>query len=80
MLSGFLLDFMKVDVFKGKDAARLHEMLCSWRQATAMLKAGEITQGECDCWRYRYPEFDNTQHLAKVPSQELSGMLVDELK
>ncbi len=67
---------MKVDLRKNKDAARLYEMLCSWRQAAAILKVGEITQEEYDCWRYRYPKSDNTQRWAKVPSQELSDMLV----
>ena len=33
-----------------------------------------------DRWRYRYPEFDNTQRWVKVPSQELSDMLVEALK
>ena len=65
---------------KNKDAAQLHEMLCAWRQAAAMLKAGEITQDEYDRWRYRYPEFDTTQRWAKVPSQALSDMLVEALK
>ena len=45
-----------------------------------MLKAGEITQDEYDRWRYRYPEFDTTQHWAKVPSQALSDMLVEAFK
>ena len=71
---------LKVDVRKNKDAAQLHEMLCAWRQAAAMLKAGEITQAEYDRWRYRYPEFDTTQRWAKVPSQALSDMLVEALK
>lgn len=72
---------LKVDVRKNKDAARLHEMLCAWHQAAAMLKAGEITQEEYDRWRYRYPEFDTTGHWHKVaPSQTLSDMLVDEFK
>ena len=70
---------LKVDVRKNKDAAQLHEMLCAWRQAAAMLKAGEITQDEYDRWRYRYPEFDTTQRWAKVPSQALSDMLVEAL-
>lgn len=61
-----------------KDAAQLHEMLCAWRQAVAMLRAGEITQEEYDRWRYRYPEFD--QRWAKVPSQALNDMLVEALK
>ncbi len=70
---------LKVDVRKNKDAARLHEMLCAWRQASAMLKAGEITQEEYDRWRYRYPEFDTTMRWAKVPSQALSDMLLEGL-
>lgn len=71
---------LKVDVSKSKDAARLHEMLCTWNQTAAKLKAGEITQEEYDRWRYRYPEFDTTQRWAKVPSQALSDMLVDSLR
>lgn len=72
---------LKVDVRKNKDAAHLHEMLCAWRQAAAMLKAGEITQEEYDRWRYHYPEFDTTGQWHKVvPSQGLSDMLVEELK
>lgn len=69
---------LRVDVSEGKDAARLHEMLCSWRQVAAMLKAGEITQDEYDRWRYRYPEYDTSEHWHKVvPSQALSDMLVE---
>ena len=30
---------LKVNVRKSKDAAQLHEMLCAWRQAAAMLEA-----------------------------------------
>lgn len=70
---------LKVDVRKNKDAAELHKMLCSWRQAAAMLKTGEISQEEYDRWRYRYPEFDTTQRWAKVPSQALSDMLLEGL-
>ena len=31
---------------------------------------------EYDRWRYRYPEFDTTQHWVKVPSQKLSDLLM----
>ena len=62
---------LRVNVRKNKDAAQLHEMLCAWRQAAAMLKSGEITQEEYDRWRYRSPEFDTTQRWVKVPSQGL---------
>ena len=46
-----------------------------------MLKAGEITQEEYDRWRYHYPEFDTSGQWHKItPSQELSDMLVSDLK
>ena len=62
---------LKVDVRKSKDAARLHEMLCSWQQAAAMLEAGEISKEDYDKWRYHYPEFDNSQTYVKIPPQDL---------
>ena len=62
---------LKVDVRKNKDAARLHEMLCSWQQAAAMLEAGEISKEDYDKWRYHYPEFDKSQNYVKVPPQDL---------
>lgn len=71
---------LKVNVRKNKDAAELHQMLCSWRKAAAMLAADEISQEDYDNWRYHYPEFDATQKRVKVPSQGLSDMLIDELK
>lgn len=71
---------LRVNMRHSKDAARLHEMLCSWRQAAAMLKAGEISQEDYDRWRYRYPEFSNTPGRVKPISQGLSDMLVDALK
>lgn len=70
---------LKVDVRKSSDAAELHQMLCAWRQAAAMLEAGEITQEQYDNWRYHYPKFDAPQKRAKVMSQGLSDMLVDAL-
>ena len=71
---------LKVDVRKSKDAARLHEMLCSWQQAAAMLEAGEISKEDYDKWRYHYPEFDRTQKKTKTLSQELSNIMVEALK
>lgn len=68
---------LTVDVRKNKDAARLHEMLCAWQGVTTQLKAGEITQEEYDCWRYRYPEFDTSCIRAKVPSQQISDWLTE---
>lgn len=66
---------LRINVRQGKDATRLHEMLCSWRQAATMLKAGEISQEDYDRWRYRYPEFNTSQRWVKVPPKELSDMI-----
>jgi len=71
---------LRVNARHSKDAARLHEMLCSWHQAAVMLKAGEISQEDYDRWRYRYPEFSNTLGRGKPISQGLSDMLVEGLK
>jgi len=62
---------LKVDVRKSKDAARLHEMLCTWREQSAKLEACEISQEEYDRWRYHYPEYDSSQICAKVPPEDL---------
>ena len=71
---------LRVNIRHGKDAARLHEMFCSWCQAAAMLKAGEITKEDYDRWRYRYPEFSNTPGRVKPISQGLSDMLTAEFR
>lgn len=69
---------LRVDPSKSKDAAELHKMLCTWRQAAAMLQAGEISREDYDRWRYYYPEFDNTQTWVKVPSKEFSDALIKQ--
>ena len=71
---------LQVDFRKNKDAARLHEMLWAWREQAAKLEAGEISQEDYNRWRYHYPEFDTSQNQDKIMSQELSDMLLDDLK
>ena len=72
---------LRVNFRKGRDADQLHLMLAAWGKVAAKLKAGEITQEEYDRWRYRYPEFDTSGQWHKItPSQELSDMLVSDLK
>ena len=44
------------------------------------LENGECTKEEYDDWRYKYPELDTHQIWAKVPSQEISDMLLAGLK
>ena len=53
---------LKVDVRKSKDAARLHEMLWTWREQAANLEAGEISQ----------EEYDSSQIRAKVPPERMA--------
>lgn len=71
---------LRVDAFKGSEAAELLEMLSAWAEQAKKLKSGEITQDEYDEWRYYYPKHDNTQRWEKVPSQELSDTLVEVFK
>lgn len=56
------------------------EMIAAWAKQAAKCKAGEISKEDYDKWRYRFPEFDNTQIWAKVSSKQLSDVLVDAFK
>jgi len=69
-----------VNPYKGKDAARLNEMLVAWAQQAKKLRRGEISPEEYDRWRHYYPEYDATQRWAKVPPKELSDAMVDAFK
>jgi len=71
---------LQVDVFKGRKAAELDKLLIAWREQAAKLEAGEITQDDYDRWRHFYPQHDTTQIWSDVPSQELSDVLVGDLK
>ena len=71
---------LTVDVRKNKDAARLHEMLCSWREQAAKFEAGEITKEDYDKWRYHYPRHDNAEMTVSPISQALSDTLLNDLK
>ena len=71
---------LTVDVRQNKDAARLHEMLCSWREQAAKLEAGDISKEDYDKWRYHYPELDTSTIRAKVPSDALMDHLLSEIE
>ena len=72
---------LRVNFRQGRDAEQLSQMLEAWQEQAAKLAAGEISREEYDRWRYHYPELDTSGQWHKVtPSQELSDMLVDELK
>lgn len=61
---------LQADVFQGHPAIELNHILIAWQEQAAKLEAGESTKEEYDRWRYRYPEFDTTQHWAKIPPQD----------
>ncbi len=65
---------------KGKDAARISEMVCDWAPVAEKYRAGEISRDEYDRWRYYYPQYDDMQITAKLPSQELSDAMVKALR
>ena len=70
----------RIDSRKGKDAARISELVYAWVAAAEKYRAGEISRDEYDKWRYYYPQYDDTQITAKVPSQELSDAMVKAFK
>ena len=58
----------RIDPRKGKDAAHISEMVCAWASVAEKYRAGEISKDDYDKWRYNYPQYDDTQIWAKVPS------------
>lgn len=58
----------------------IFKMLSAWADQAEKLKAGEISKERYDHWRYTFPAEDTTQRWAKVPSQELSDLLINALK
>ena len=70
----------RIDPRKGKDATRISELVCAWAAIAKKYHAGEISRDEYDKWRYYYPQYDDTQITAKVPSQELNDAMIKALK
>ena len=70
----------RIDPRKGRDAAYISEMIYAWASTAEKYRAGEISRDEYDRWRYYYPQYDDTQIAAKVPSQELSDALVKSFR
>ncbi len=70
----------RIDPRKGKDAARISEMVFAWASVAEKYHAGEISKDDYDKWRYNYPQYDDTQIWAKVPSQELSDAIIKAFK
>lgn len=57
----------------------MFDMFHAWQQQSAKLENGELSKDEYDEWRYTYPALDTSGHYVKVPSQELSDLLIKEL-
>ncbi len=55
-------------------------MLSAWAEQAEKYRNGKISKEQYDRWRYTFPAEDTTQRWAKVPSQELSDMLIEALK
>lgn len=56
----------------------VNRMLYAWQQQAALLRAGQISKDTYDEWRYNYPDLDTSVHWAKLPSEELNDMLMEE--
>ena len=51
-----------------------------WAAVAEKYHAGEISRDEYDKWRYYYPQYEDTQITAQVPSQPLSDAMVKTFK
>ena len=82
---------LKIDEIDGEVVLRLdksdystyssmEKILRAWLSEAKKLENSESTKEEYDNWRYKYPELDTHQVWAKVPSQEISDMLLAGLK
>ena len=68
---------LRADPRKGTDAAELSEMLTAWAE---QYRNGEIVREDYDKWRYNYPKYDEISGYVKVPSQELSDVMIEAFK
>ena len=71
---------LRVDPRKGKDADGLSEMLVAWAEQAEKYRNGEINREDYDKWRYNYPKYDETSGYVKVPSQQLSDVMLEAFK
>lgn len=69
----------RVDPRKGKEAARLNEMVHSWAPMMEKYRAGEISKEEYDNWRYNYPRDDKSQIWARVPNAKLMEDILKDM-
>ena len=53
----------RIDPRKGKDAARISELVCAWAAVAEKYHAGEISRDEYDKWRYYYPQYSSTSSV-----------------
>lgn len=60
-------------------SSSVYTMLHAWWRQAAKLENGEISREEYDEWRYKYPELDTHQRWGRIPSQEISDMLMEEI-
>ena len=58
----------------------IFKMLSAWADQAKKLRNGEISKEQYDRWPYIFPTEDTTQCWARVPSQELSDMIIAAMK
>lgn len=72
--------YLQLDRSVSAPGSQLDTMFHAWLKQAARLKSGEISKEEYDEWRYKYPELDTHQHWVKVPSQDISDMLMEKIE
>jgi hypothetical protein len=60
--------------------SQLDTMFHAWQQQAQKLENGEISKEEYDEWRYKYPELDTSQRWARIPSDEINELFMEEFR
>ena len=68
---------LRVDQTKGERSEDLHQRLCAWREAKALLRDGKINQATYDHWRHFYPDDDLSRRWVSVPSEDFMDCVLD---
>lgn len=63
-----------------KGVMDISSSLRDWKKEKSKLNSGEITQEDYDQWRYKYPELDTTGRWKRIPSKELSDLIINNFK
>ena len=71
---------LHLDKGMGTNYITMFEMFTAWKEQAEKYHNGDISREDYDKWRYNYPKYDENSGYIKVPSQGLSGKMIEAFK